>query len=182
MRKKLVLTDVERLILANQYEILSKLEKMDGGPDAEEYEQTAEQLRDGHAFLYDGFLNSVLSDKLSEGIEQHVLETLELLSTLKSSYQNLPESERQDIDEHDVTFHGFDGNNETEMLLFAEALAKAGRFSSTLKRNALNSHCPTYELYARMLRKWKELGEPLYPLSAEHIRQIVAERIHPENR
>ncbi|MEN2427267.1 YfbU family protein [Chromobacterium vaccinii] len=180
MEKNLELTDAQRLILANQYEILSRL---DDSANADEYAEVAEQLRDGHAFLYDGFLDGVLSDVLDENTVDHVCTTLQLFSTLKDSYEKLSPEEKDTIDKKEVTFAGFDGNNETDMMLFAQALAKARRFSNTLgERGDLNSHSPTRDLYGRMIQAWKDLDKPHYPLTAEQIRQIVAARIHPSRR
>lgn len=183
MQRQLPLTDAERLILANQYQILSRLEKLESGRENDEYEQLADQLLNGYDFLYQGFIGQIVSDVLSPEQTQHVLDTLNLFSALKASYDNLEPALQEEIDKRDVTFQGFDGNNETEELLFAEALEKAGRYSITLRSvEDLNSHFPTNDIYRRMIQVWEELGYPHYPMSVDQIKRIAEARVHPSNR
>ena len=63
---KIDLTDVERLILANQYKILSLLEK------DESYDRLSEQLLEGHKWLYSQSLDNVSEDMPDDDAE-HVL-------------------------------------------------------------------------------------------------------------
>ena len=170
---KLSLTDAERLILSNQYEILSKLDKT----NAEDHSQLAEQLRDGHSWLYREFPH--MAPEMDPADATFVVDVLEMFGTLKASFEIL--SDKSGIDPNDVKFHGFDGNNESELLSFAGALHKAGRFVETLGPDVKNSHSTTRDLYLRLLTKFRELGLS-YPLSKEAIEKIVAERVHPENR
>lgn len=180
MKQNLEISDAERLILANQYEILARLDRLQSGHEHDSYSLLASQLRDGYEWLYQQSL-SYMADVLDERVVNHVLETLELFSTLKASYDRL--ADKSGIDEHHVTFLGFDGNNEAEMLGFAHALGQADRYNSVLDEgNCPNSHMPTYELYGRMIEQWKALGSPRFPLTKDHIQQIAAARIHPENR
>lgn len=51
MSRSTTLTNVERSILANQYEILSR--QADNEYDTEKFLRTAKQLRDGHKWLYE---------------------------------------------------------------------------------------------------------------------------------
>ena len=166
------LTDTERLILANQYEILGHLK------DEESYIRLAENLRDGHKWLYEQ--NIQVSENLSEEVVNHVLAILGIYSDLRDSYKQL--SDKSGIEEHLVTFPGFDGNNESELLHFARALSKNGNYSETIGSEARNSHMPTTDTYRRMINEWKAMGEPRYPFSKEQIIQIVEARVHPENR
>jgi uncharacterized protein YfbU (UPF0304 family) len=170
---KIKLTEAERLILANQYEILSKLDDGD-----ESLARLAANLRDGHEWIYEDKLQ--LSPVLDEGSVQHVLTILGIYSPLRQSYEEL--SDKSGINEHALTFPGFDGNNEGELLHFSRALAANGNYSETIGEQARNSHHPTTDLYNRMIAKWRELGEPTYPYSKEQILGILGARIHPSNR
>lgn len=171
--RNIELGDADRLILANQYEILAELK------DDEHYALMAETLRAGHKWLYDQYFDS-LSENLSDAETQHVLGILGIYGDLKSSYDDL--ADKSGIDANEVNFPGFDGNNECELLSFANSLIKHRRFEVTLGKAARNSHMPTTAIYSRMIEKWMELGQPRYPYSKEVIQKILAARIHPDNR
>ena len=167
------LTDKERLFLANQYEILAALN------NDEHLALMAETLKAGHKWLYDQFFDS-LSENLPDSQAQHVLTILGIFGDMQASYDNL--TDKSGIDQKTLPFPGFDGNNESELLSFADSLIKHGRFESTLGKSARNSHMPTTDLYRRMIQRWKELGSPNYPYGKETIQEILAARIHPDNR
>lgn len=167
------LTDKERLMLANQYQILGILKN-----DAY-YTCMAESLASGHPWLYKQIFDN-FSENLSDAKTEHVLKILEIYGVLKDSYNAL--TDQEGIDMHSVNFPGFDGNNEIDLLSFAEDLIKHGRFSNTLGATAINSHMQTTDMYERMIERWVELGRPGYPYSKEVIMQILAAKIHPENR
>lgn len=173
--RNLKLTDNERLMLANQYEIMSMLDK-----HSSEYNLLmSETLRAGHKWLYDQFFDS-LSENLSDTDAQHVLKILGIYSDLRDSYNKL--EDKSEIDEKDLNFPGFDGNNEGEYLSFARNLLKHRRFETTLGKTAINSHMPTTDIYKRMINCWESLGEPYYPYPKDTIIKILAARIHPSKR
>lgn len=167
------LTDKDRLLLANQYEILGLLQKDDV------YTRMAETLRLGHKWLYSQYFES-FSENLSDEMAEHVLDILELYSNLRGSYAEL--SDKTGIKEDSVQFKGFDGNRETDLLCFARSLIKHDTYVDVLGEKAKNSHMPTTELYTRMLDCWKDIGSPTYPLSKEDILKILAAQIHPDSR
>ncbi|WP_374498205.1 YfbU family protein [Vogesella indigofera] len=158
---------------------MSRLDALQGGHESDSYMKIATNLRDGHEWLYSQMFD-YFADVLDEESAQHVLDILQLYDALKFSYEKL--ADKSGIDPSDIEFDGFDGNNESEMLGFADALFKDARFESLLKGRDLNSHYPTYDVYCRMLEKWDELGRPQFPLSKVAITAIIDARIHPENR
>lgn len=167
------LTDVERILLANQCEILGLLTKDDG------HTKMAKNLRDGHTWLYKNYFQQI-SDNLPDSDVDHVLAILGIYSDLKDSYGKL--SDKSGVDKRLVRFPGFDGNNESDLLCFAQALTDNGSFSETIGKSAQNSHMPTREMYGRMIEEWKAMGEPSYPYSKDQILQIIQAKTHPENR
>lgn len=179
MRTPPKLTDVERFAIANQFEILSRLDALQGGDESGSYMKIANNLREGHEWLYNQMFDN-LYDVLDGESTQHVLDILQLYDALKYSYEGL--ADKSGIDPRDIEFDGFDGNNECEMLGFADALRKDHRYESILGDRCKNSHCPTYDVYRRMLDKWEELGRPSFPLSKDAIVAIIAARVHPDNR
>ena len=170
---QLKLTDTERLLLANQYEIIGLLKKDDG------YTNMAENLRDGHKWIYEQHATRI-ADNLSDEDSEHVLTILGIYSDLRDSYKKL--SDKTGIDEHLVSFPGFDGNNEVELLSFSQALSKNGNYAETIGKDARNSHMPTTDMYSRQIAEWKSMGSPRYPLSKEQILKIVDARTHPSHR
>jgi uncharacterized protein YfbU (UPF0304 family) len=81
----------------------------------------------------------------------------------------------------DVRFKGFDGNNESKRLAFAEHLKKEGKWTETLV-GGLNSHSmSTVTRYPRMLAKFNSIVKSLnkmasggWDLTAEQIREIIS--------
>lgn len=169
----LKLSDTERLLLANQYEILGHLKK------DEQYELMAQTLRDGHEWLYQQYFD-VLSENLPEEKTEHVLAILGIYGDMRDSFKDL--TDKTGIEESQLNFPGFDGNNESDLLSFAQALRKSSRFEITIGATANNSHMPTTDMYQRMIDEWKTLGSPKYPYSKEQIAAIIAAQIHPSNR
>ena len=170
---RIKLTDVERLILANQYEILSLLKEDDS------YARLSEQLLEGHEWLYSQSFDFV-SDNLPARDAEHVLSILGIFGDLKASYAQL--ADKSGIEPHEVEFPGFDGNNEADLLSFSRALRKNDRFVETIGDRAKNSHMPTTDMYDRMISKWRELGQPNYPYDKETMLAILGARTHPDYR
>jgi len=170
---KLELTDTERLLLANQYEILGVLKKDEG------YSRMAENLRDGHKWIYEHHATRI-ADNLPDEDAEHVLAILGIYSDLRDSYKQL--NDKSGIDEHAVTFPGFDGNNESELLSFSRALSQNGNYAETIGKDARNSHMPTTDMYRRQIEAWKALGSPTHPLSKEQFLKIIEAKTHPSQR
>ncbi|WP_334666562.1 YfbU family protein [Streptomyces cyaneofuscatus] len=162
------LTDAERLILSNQYQILAKLD------NDEHYALMAETLRRGYKWLYDEYLEQSLWPNVDDDKAEFVVDVLDLYSTLKASYSEL--EDKSGIEAREVKFPGFDGNNEGDLMGFANFLLKHGRFDDVLNKGGNNSHMPTVEIYRRMLQAWRDMGEPAYPYSKEQIRQLLDAR------
>lgn len=144
------LTDKERLFLANQYEILGLLKNEDY------YSELAEQLRDGHKWLYEQSFD-VIYPNFPEENANLVLEILELYEVISDSYEAL--TDKSNIDAKKVLFSGFDGNYETEFMGFVDALKKNNRFVSVIESGTRNSHSPKAHVYESMLNKWEELDK-----------------------
>ncbi|MEN8975135.1 YfbU family protein [Acinetobacter baumannii] len=160
---QLELTDKERLILANQYEILGLLKKEDY------YLDLAEQLRDGHKWLYRQSFGT-LSENLPDEDAELVLNILEVHKALKISYDAL--TDKSGISIQDISFAGFDGNNESELIDFADALKKSNRFVNVIDAGVRNSHIPKVHTYETMIQKWHELDQS-YTLTKDQILYIL---------
>lgn len=162
------LTDTERLILSNQYQLLAKLENDD------HYALMAETLRRGYKWLYNEYLEQSLWPNVDDDKAEFVVDILDIYSAMKASYEQL--EDKSGIEAREVEFPGFDGNNESDLMGFANFLLKHNRFDDVLKKGGNNSHMPTVEIYRRMLQAWHDMGEPTYPYSKEQIRQLLDAR------
>ncbi len=169
--KKLELTDTERLLLANQYEILGLLKQEPS------YKRLAENLRDGHKWLYEDHV--IVEENLSDAEALHVLSVLKLYDDLQSSYRLL--TAKGQIKQRDVEFPGFDGNHESRLLRFARSLHKMGHYAQTMGGGAPNSHMETTDMYKRQLAQWNALGMPTMPFTHDQICRIVEAREHPSH-
>ena len=153
-------TDAERVILANQYEILGKLN------NEKTYLDLAENLRDGHEWIYNQKISvSPIFTKEQSGF---VVSILSLYEVIQDSFDAL--SDKGSLNEDSVKFPGFDGNNEGEYKRFFSALVENGQFAH-VKANT-NSHMKKISTYENMLDKWKSLGKG-YTLSLDDIEAIL---------
>lgn len=95
------------------------------------------------------------------------------------SYKQL--SDKSGIDEHAVTFPGFEGSNEAQLLHFAGALSKNNNYAETIGKDVRDSHMPTTDMYRRQISEWKNLGSPRYPFSKERVLKTIDTRTHSSN-
>ena len=153
-------TDAERVILANQYEILGKLN------NEKTYLDLAENLRDGHEWIYNQKIS--VSPIFTKEQSDFVVSILSLYEVIQDSFDAL--SDKGSLNEDSVKFPGFDGNNEGEYKRFFSALVENGQFAH-VKANT-NSHMRKVSTYESMLDKWKSLGKG-YTLSLDDIEAIL---------
>ena len=152
-------TDTERVILANQYEILGKLD------DEQAYLNLAENLRDGHEWIYNQKIS--VSPIFTEEQSDLVVSILDLYDVIQDSFDAL--SDKGSLTADRVKFPGFDGNNEGEYMRFFSALVENGQFAH-VKANK-NSHMQKVSIYKNMLDKWESLGKG-HKLSLDEIEAI----------
>lgn len=81
-----------------------------------------------------------------------------------------------------VAFHGFDGNNETELMATASILVNDLGNWSRFKGQNFNSHMPSADGYSRMLAKYRDADDRFDDFSVEELAAILNERVHPANR
>ncbi|SDG83498.1 MULTISPECIES: YfbU family protein [unclassified Duganella] len=164
-------TDAERVILANQYDILGRLDES----NRKDYERTAAALRDGHSYIYDQVFDWV-SPVLAQEKQEFVLAVLNLYSNLNNSVRHYgPDA---GIAKEDLAWPGFDGNNESDLYSFSCALAKSGRYPELLGEEGINSHSHTLDIYKRMLKRSIEVNAH-YPLNVDQAMQILDARRYP---
>lgn len=151
------LTPVERLQLANQFKILEKLYP----EDAEHYAASGEIVEHGYSIEYGDVFSNIFPE-MSFGECEYVYDVLDMHRALIGSFNELKEKDGLTLE--DVSFKGFDGNNESKCLALAVRLQKEGKWTETLV-GELNSHSiSTIARYPRMLEKfnpvWRSLTRP----------------------
>lgn len=160
---------LERLKLINQYLILEALY-----PDeAEYYSRHREALEKGFTLHYD-WMTENLYDELSEEECRFVLDVLNMYRAITFSNNDLPEDEK--LDDTEIRFPGFDGNNEGLQLSYTVYfIVRLGRYDELRREGEytdFNSHAPMMDLYQRMLATWSEMGKP-HRLDREKIEAIL---------
>ena len=165
------LTKVERLLLANQYHILSMLEI----DRADEYDGLREALERGYESVYEDRIFRDIFDGLSIEECRFVQVAMGLYWVIQRSYEDLPD--KSGIDERDIVFLGFDGNHETEYMAYARYVAeKEGRFPHLkIGSDRFNSHIPMVDRYRRQIALWKSMDEKP-EFTSEEITSILEAR------
>ncbi len=159
------LTKTERLILINQYRMLSVI-----CPDEKKDSDIAiDILANGYKHNYDSLVD-FLSDDMPEEISKEVIDILQMFRSLNNSYHEL--NDKSGIDKGNVIFQGFDGNEETEHYSYADFFINKYDRYSEFSKVAINSHCNMLYMYRPMLKAWSKY-ERYQSLNKEQIIEII---------
>ena len=116
-------------------------------------------------------------DETSEEISQFVIDVLQMYRVLNNSYNKLNDDEKSQIDLYDISFKGFDGNEEIDYYTYAKFyLEKLDRFGElkVSKYYAINSHGNMLNDYLKMVSLWKEVKTSRYDdLSFKNMQYII---------
>ena len=168
------LSRTERWLLANQYRILEALY-----PDeADSYARKRRVLEDGYELHYRWIAERIYEppDTMTEGECREVLDILDMFDALRQSRQRF--GDMPSVEDWQVTFHGFDGNNETKQMAYARFLVEDGRFTDVVNERNLNSHMPSMNRYRRQLAVWRRSGDQ-HHLTADEIQAVAAAAPYP---
>lgn len=165
------LSKKDRIILVNQYEILKFLNP----DDAEYYDESIEILRFGYTPFYDEIASSVDDSEISQEKCDLVFNILNIYRIIES-YRDAIATNDEVTNHTRSKFRGFDGNNETQYMIFANFLFKQGKYTETSRHsngtNKFNSHMPTLHIYKSMIAKWNEFGNS-FELEKDQILEIL---------
>jgi uncharacterized protein YfbU (UPF0304 family) len=100
-------------------------------------------------------VQNVYEKGLSADECREVIHTLSMFALLEASYAAL--ADKSGIEENDVKFQGYDGNNETSFMTYVEYLLEEDKFTNLLQGRSLNSHFPARDGYHAMLAKFNEI-------------------------
>lgn len=166
----MALTKSERLILANQYRILTFVDPK----NAKSYERAQEALESGYESAINTLFDPIF-DGLSESECSFVIRVMAMYDALQRSQSTL--GANAGVTKEEVQFPGFDGNHETEYMAYARyVIQHEDRFTYLEPVGSdFNSHMPSLALYRAMLREWQAAGEK-YDLSEGEIRHLLSSR------
>jgi len=162
-RAAMQLTEVQRLILFNQFKILEKLDP----ENAEEYSQNREILDEGYVREYSRLR---LHQELGALECQEVWDTLKMYAYLQRSYESV--EDKTGLGKLAISFPGFSSNHETDQWAYARFIKQHGSWER-VGRDDLDSGAPMLKQYKEMLTRWKASTDPL-SLTKEDISRIVA--------
>lgn len=166
----------KRMVLANQYRILSHLDV----DEQDFWSRAADRAIKGWPVedLPDvEIIRSYQRDALTREDQLFVLDALNVFELLQDGEKRGMRPKR----EHCFTrFPGFDGNKETKLLSYVRhAVENEQRFESVERWSEdFNSHMPTVELYQRMISAWERRGRPLQ-ISEELFDALIDAQPHP---
>ncbi len=118
----------------------------------------AEVIHGGHYWAPKWDMQGVFHDHVDDPQDvSHVVDVLDMWSFIEEAYDRLtPEQKTALVAEvgewaSDVKFPGFDGNQEGSQMSIARFLVDGMDRFSRFKVRDMNSHCPTFGRYKRML-------------------------------
>jgi uncharacterized protein len=166
----------KRMVLANQYRILSFLDV-----DQDEFwQRSAEQVIRGWPIegLPDvEIIQSYQRDALTKQDQNFVLDALHVFELLQDGAKRGYEPKR----EHGyVKFPGFGANFESKLLSYARHVVENEHRFESVERSAedFNAHMPMVELYQRMIGAWERLGRPLH-INEALFDTLIDAQMHP---
>lgn len=159
----------ERLILANQFQILAARNPA----EAEDYKKLITIAERGfseqYGRLFEGF------DRVGLTLEQceYVGQVLDTFWCIQDSYDGL--ADKAGLEPADVVFPGFDGNNELSFITYAKFRLNDGDFKGLRYVPGLNAHRPTESRYCRVVQRYESTtaGTHSHELSAAQIRAVL---------
>lgn len=167
------LTKAERLILRNQFRILSYLDVS----EKDNYAKAIEILEQGYAARYIDMFERFSNDMPVESA-YFVIDVLQMYRQLTFSTQNLEAKGESNVPS--IVFEGFDSSTETTLMSYAGfVLNIEGDYGELHGVNnaspiSVNSLRPMAGKYTRMLAVWRNMGKPLRgSLTKEQISAIL---------
>lgn len=177
------LSGVNRMILRNQELLLSMC------PDLDEYERAAHALNvrvleEGYTSEYSRVF-ACLRSEVPYSLGEELFGILDMFRVLRASYAALSEEEKGEVEERDISFRGFDLNDNVESPLvgYVEYLFEDDRYTELMEplsrfSDGGNSHHRNLDMYRRMRRCfepiWRKHLLTARMLGLEEIKKVVS--------
>lgn len=167
------ITNVERLTLLNQFKILNSIiPQKDQDLD---YAYFIEVLENGYEHEYANVFQKSMAEAMSEEESEFVWQVLNAHRHILLSFHKLQKSgSLEKLEEDDVMFKGFDGNEDGGHLLYCDFIInKMGRFEE-FRGYDLNTHSSILSRYRDLLRRFDSFpAESRLNLSEQDIMYIL---------
>lgn len=161
------MTNAQRLILSNQYYLMSKLTP----ENAEKYQRLQTIVERGYE-LQMRELNKEFGC-LVESECREVIDIMEMYHAMQESNKMLTDEERKEVDQRRLNFLGFDIATEAQLVNYVRFLIDSeGLYPQFDKADHhFNAQMPMLDKYRRMLTTWRNCPRQ-YHLSAAEFKQI----------
>jgi uncharacterized protein YfbU (UPF0304 family) len=163
------LSEKDRLIISNQLKILEKLYP----EEADYYSTHRKAIEQGYKLHYN-WLVEHFYDEMSQEECREVLDILEMYRAITFSYRRL--TDKNGIDEKQIRFKGFDGNNEGKQfgyaLYFIVDLKRYDELRYGVEYPDFNSGTPMLDRYKKMLKLWEGYSKS-FELTREQIVELL---------
>ncbi|KLV09281.1 hypothetical protein ABT56_03580 [Photobacterium aquae] len=162
------MTNAQRLILSNQYYLMSKLTP----ENAEKYRRLQTIVERGYGLQ----MRELAKDfgDLPEQDCRQVIDFMEMYHAMQESYKMLDADKQQQVDQRRLNFLGFDAATEAQLVHYVRFLTEDEglypQFDKT--EHMFNSQVPMLDKYRRMLQTWRNCPRQ-YHLSVSEIQQIM---------
>jgi len=160
----ITLTPIERTKLINQYRILAFLDH----DQEDNWKQLIYILEFGLTREYHQLFPPC--DEMSAKSCEEVCDILDMFQALKDAYDEM--DNKEGINPDQIAFSGFDGNHESDNLVYADFMFEDNKWSSIKPKGETNSHIPMMWKYRAMLREWRNVASK-YHLTREDVIRII---------
>ncbi|CZF77547.1 hypothetical protein GCE9029_00272 [Grimontia celer] len=164
------MTHAQRLILSNQYTLMSQLDPQ----NAEKYRRLQTIVERGYALQ----MRELDKDfgEMSEDLCRQVVDIMEMHHALQESYRMLEDGTRCecDVDARRLQFWGFDAATEAHLVNYVRFLTDVDGLYPQFDKGShhFNSQTPMLAKYQRMLQVWRNCPRQ-YHLCGNELCQIV---------
>tara|TARA_Y100001956_G_scaffold11932_1_gene11139 strand:+ start:293 stop:793 length:501 start_codon:yes stop_codon:yes gene_type:complete len=161
------MTNAQRLILSNQYYLMSQMEP----ENSAKYQRLQTIVERGYE-LQMRELNKEFGC-LTEAECREIIDIMEMYHAMQESNKMLAEEERKEVDQRRLQFLGFDIASEAQIVHYVRFLTDSeGLYPQFDKADHhFNSQMPMLDKYRRMLTTWRNCPRQ-YHLCATELSQI----------
>lgn len=161
------MTNAQRLILSNQYYLMSQMD-----PDnATKYRRMQTIVERGYE-LQMRELNKDFGC-LPEEKCREIIDMMEMYHAMQESFNMLDATQQKDVDARRLQFLGFDIATESQLVHYVRFLVESEGLYPQFDKgdHHFNSQTPMFDKYRRMLTTWRHCPRQ-YHLSATELKQI----------
>ncbi|WP_413110631.1 YfbU family protein [Thaumasiovibrio sp. DFM-14] len=162
------MTNAQRLILSNQYYLMSKLTP----EQAAKYRRLQLIVERGYGLQ----MRELDKDfgELSEEKCRTIIDFMEMHHAMQESYKMLSDKDQHHVDLRRLQFLGFDAATEAQLMHYVRFLTEEEGLYPQFDKSEhhFNSQVPLFDKYLRMLQTWRNCPRQ-YHLSATELQQII---------